>query len=112
MQDLSNLEHFLLYVKAFTISTKYERVPFDPTLVYIIITKLYELSAYYSSLPDLHNIFYLLIEEQSRENNFIITPSVKRIIYNYREKVVNKLILGLEYHIIKLAKKYRRILKI
>lgn len=83
--SINNVDYYLIVVNAYAESSKYDQVPYNPTVMYKIINNYNYLSKY--KLPDLNfqNLIYLTMEDQV-QNGYIITDNMKNIINEYRAK--------------------------
>ena len=105
LETLSPIEYFIIYVNAITNASKYDKVPFDPTIINFII-KFYNNPVILKYIPslDFRNILYLLMEEQQKKG-FIITPILRMMINEYRKILPkDRKIKKIENQLIKNAK--------
>jgi len=96
--NITNNTYYKILVRAYEESSKYDKVPFDGSIMYKIlklpITNLMNFN--------FHSILYHLMEEQEK-NGFIITDHMRTIIINHRKKYINSALINkLELKIINL----------
>jgi hypothetical protein len=89
MVEIDTPEYYRIVVNAYVQTSKHEKVPYDPTIIFKIIDNFEYLLSINVNLPfNFYNLLYLTIEDQEKDG-YIITPFLQELIKYHREKNIS-----------------------
>jgi len=104
--NIDNINYYIILIKAYEESSKYDKVPFKGHIMYKILYIYVKQLIHKLPNFNFHNILYHLMEEQEKDG-FIISKRMKKVIKNHQKVYFQTPIMyEMEKNLINLVKNY------